>query len=65
MSMYFFAACIVPSSPILVTAMMEVLQSSDISVLTGAPRHKIPEDGIFQVKKCVLYVYIYIVVGTF
>jgi hypothetical protein len=36
----------VPSSPILVTLMMEAINFSSASILTRAIRHNIPEDGI-------------------
>jgi hypothetical protein len=37
-----------PSSPILVTVIMEALHSSETSILTRAKRPNVPEDGILH-----------------
>jgi ABC-type uncharacterized transport system permease subunit len=41
---------VVPSSPIVVTLMMEAILSSETSVLTRATRHNTSDDGILVVK---------------
>jgi hypothetical protein len=42
------SANVIPSSPILVTLMMEAIRFSETSVLTRATQRNFPEDGILQ-----------------
>jgi hypothetical protein len=63
-------ANVVPSSPILVTLMMEEVRSSETSGLTRATMRNISEDGILhshrlEILKSYIYIYIYIYILVF
>jgi hypothetical protein len=54
----------IPSSPILVTLLMEAQSSSETLVLTRATQHNFPEDGILH-SQCCENITFYIIVPYF
>jgi hypothetical protein len=48
-------ANVVPSSPILVTMMMEAIRSSETSVITRVKLRNMPEDGILIIYACTFW----------